>query len=286
MRERHGVTISNTPGRGQNTEVCSSRSSQPVAMKRYIFILMLLWLSQAGAQIPSAPTDYDSAIKYLSATQPLLIESYQVEIAETNDRAEKDRIAASFRKRWKDALAAVYSVSGIQKQMNPTDIEQQMLPNWQKSIELLHASHREVDAGILIPFLKIIVNHIPRNGNDAPRDWDDAPLDVKTSRELWPTLTTIMDMPNAAQALEKYVINSNNPAIYRVDAFDVLNCLDKEGAAAVATQLKENIEKSASPSKGDMLKYIGLIEKVDPPKFQDPFEYSLVGIYVGSSPSH
>lgn len=126
------------------------------------------------------------------------------------------------------------------------------------AVAVLRDSHKQIDLKILVPFLGFTTD-ATNSGMIIHDTRDDSPPkdNMDARRKKWPVFALILDMPNAAESLEKYCMDSNNPAHYRVDACHVLSYLDKERTMKVANALTTQFQSSLGRST-----YIPYIDRI------------------------
>ena len=174
----------------------------------------------SGMPIMSAqtPPDQDfnleTAVKFLSTTKSMG-EYYPLAIEGVKDPKTK----AEMMKLFKQQLAAIAAIG---------------------------ASHKQINLSVLFPFLDI-----DTSGN--PGVFEYPTTDVNQLRSWWPVTAVILDMPGAAESLEKFTLDKKNPVNYRLDAFLMLSYVDKTRIKNVAYNLTKEFQSSSEKSKQTIL---------------------------------
>ena len=85
-----------------------------------------------------------------------------------------------------------------------------------------------------------------------------SPMDnMAERRKVWPVFALILDMPNAAVTLEEYSMDESNARNYRINAYHILNYLDKNRAKKVEAALLSELQRE--PGGDRFAAYITMI---------------------------
>jgi hypothetical protein len=190
-----------------------------------ILVSLLLVLSSSllfAADSADKDLDLDSALKILGTTKAFSTEAHMI----ADDPDIKKNLGQVF-------LQQTAAIATIQK------------------------SHKNVDLKLLVPFLCFStdpsVGPGPMNGH---RDISKPTDNMDKQRADYPVFALILDMPGAAQSLETYCFDKNNPANYRVDAYHVLSYLDKDRTKKVADALTKEFQNTSATG------FIGFINAI------------------------
>ena len=210
-----------------------------------VFILTLVSFQALSQEAIEHELDFESSVKLLKNSPPTLYGGFIIAI--TKDPTKKAEMFRLFSEQ-------ISAIATIQK------------------------SHKEVDLSILLPFLSTTtdINFFLMHSARLQT--------LETSRVRWPVLALIMDMPNAAQALEKYSLEDKNPINYRLDAYVILSLVDKDRGHKIAAQLKEEMEKASATTHIQALKdglIVQFIDRVDNGGFLFDSPVCIGGDYAG-----
>lgn len=227
-----------------------------------VFLGVLLFASQIHAQEPAASTlDLDSAVKILTTSMPLQWRNAEAELTTTNDSDEQKAILANYQQQRLTILGPDDEKQDL--------AEVQLVNQWMSAVDVIHKSKKEVDIALLLPYLALSKDASVAFGHS----FHGAPT-LGSTRNAWPVFSAILDMPNAAQALEKFILNIKNPPLFRLDAYNILDFLDKKRVRDIANQFKHDIESEQKFVYKDVaLKSIDYIEKRDTPYFDGPARF-------------
>lgn len=132
------------------------------------------------------------------------------------------------------------------------------------AIAVIHRAHRKVDLKLLLPYIgfnsnpfRVFSLYIESPTRAAPRAVQEIEM---TYRETWPMFAVVLDSPDATASLENYAENKRNPIQYRLDAFQVLQYLDKARLNTVAAKLRTEIADTPPTHAAEIAKWIDSVE--------------------------